>query len=302
METEPGLLLSLLAVRLLGGQSVPVASPVLKELKTSIKTATDQGLLKADKVKLPVTKAGKTKIASTAVVALTDDGKRLLQQTASPEALNATIAGHLAGLKAEGKLLRDDLMAAIAPKAKAKGDGSLSKELSALSKTVKDLADRLQKLETAVQSSPDDQLLAKVDRAFEALTARFDSVMHALPSPGPSATTLPHASVPVTPPPVTAAQPLATGALQAALYAAYERLCCFREFQNRLVELPRLYHETLRSFPGLSVEAFRRTLEALWESKTVELHILNEVRDAKEPDKAIRRDNKLYYFVYWRTP
>ena len=65
------------------------------------------------------------------------------------------------------------------------------------------------------------------------------------------------------------------------------------------MELPRLFHEARRSRPGLSVEEFQRELLALEAKRVVDLHIRNEVRDAPEADKAIRRNDKLYYFVYW---
>jgi hypothetical protein len=106
-----------------------------------------------------------------------------------------------------------------------------------------------------------------------------------------------------TPSAVAPATPTTTAeTIRTALRQAYDRLCCFREFQNGLVELPRLYDETARAVPSLTLDNFRREVESLWEEKKAELHILNEVREATEPHKAIQRDNKLYYFMYWRTP
>jgi hypothetical protein len=84
------------------------------------------------------------------------------------------------------------------------------------------------------------------------------------------------------------------------LHRAYEELKAhYREFQEGMVDLPRLYHEARRARPDLSVEEFRREILALESHRALDLHIRNEVRDAPEPEKAIRRNDKLYYFVYW---
>jgi hypothetical protein len=66
-----------------------------------------------------------------------------------------------------------------------------------------------------------------------------------------------------------------------------------------MVDLPRLYHEARRARPDLTVADFHRELQALEGKRVLELHIRNEVHDAPEPDKGIRRNDKLYYFVYW---
>ena len=88
--------------------------------------------------------------------------------------------------------------------------------------------------------------------------------------------------------------------MQAALRKAYDELKAhFREYQEGMVELPRLYHEVRRARPDLTVADFHRELLTLETNRVIDLHIRNEVRDAPEPDKAIRRNDKLYYFVYW---
>src|SRR5262249_24536637 len=101
--------------------------------------------------------------------------------------------------------------------------------------------------------------------------------------------------VPEAPPPES------VDTLRTALRTAYDRLCCYREFQDGLVELPRLYDEAAKAVPELSVAAFRREVESLWQNNAVQLRILNEVREAEEAEKAIQRDNKLYYFLYWQA-
>jgi hypothetical protein len=297
VETDTNLLLYLLTMRVLGGQAVPAASAPLKSFKPVIARAKSEGFVQERKAKLPVTKAGKTTLKNAAVLDLTEKGEDYLRQSASPEALAATTAAHLTAvrqsLEAVRKSLREEVLAALSSKTK-KGDGSLTKELAELSRAVATLAAKLQKLESAVQSGPDDKVLARIDQAFDALRARFDRALQgASTAPGPP-------PAPRTSPPPT--QPARQESLPQVLRTAYERLCCFREFQDGLVEIPRLYHEARRSLPSLTVGAFRGELESLWNARTVELHILNEVREAAESDKAIRRDDKLYYFVYWPAP
>jgi hypothetical protein len=95
-------------------------------------------------------------------------------------------------------------------------------------------------------------------------------------------------------PPVTAEQ------LRAVLRQAYDHLCLFAEFRDKMVEIPRLYHEAAQRLPGLSVERFHRELEALSAERKVELHKLNEVHTAKERQLAIEKDDRLYYYAYWK--
>jgi len=88
--------------------------------------------------------------------------------------------------------------------------------------------------------------------------------------------------------------------LRIVIHEAYEHLCLFDEFQDRMVKIPRLYHETAKRFPGLNVEAFHQELEALDKDWKVELHKLNEVHLAKEKHLAIERGDRLYYFIIWK--
>jgi hypothetical protein len=96
------------------------------------------------------------------------------------------------------------------------------------------------------------------------------------------------------------AQPPTTELVRTALRQAYDELCLYVEFRDKLVEIPRLYHETVRRLPGLSVEWFHRELEALSNERKVELHKLNEVHLAKERNLAIEKDDRLYYYLYWK--
>lgn len=98
---------------------------------------------------------------------------------------------------------------------------------------------------------------------------------------------------PVVPPPVLTE-------LRAVLKQAYEYLCGFVEFRDRLVELPRLYHETAKRMPGLTVEAFHRELWQMSTEWLIELQVENDPNSAKEPNLAIHRNDRLYYYARWK--
>lgn len=104
----------------------------------------------------------------------------------------------------------------------------------------------------------------------------------------------------VAPLPTSPAAPAAD--LPAVLRRAYDRLRDLTDFRDGLVPLPRLYHEVLKTLPGLTVEEYHRALQPLWHDGQVELRVLNEVRTAREPEKAITRNDRLYYFLLWKTP
>ncbi|QDU23768.1 hypothetical protein [Urbifossiella limnaea] len=131
--------------------------------------------------------------------------------------------------------------------------------------------------------------VAPLDDLFTILRSKLESAP--TPRPAPVVTAAPPA--PVTPPPAPAVD------LPAVLKLAYEHLCLFVEFRDRLVELPRLYHEAAKRLPGLTVEDFHHELWRLSEARAVQLHVLNEVRGASEPHLAIHRNDRLYYFVRW---
>jgi hypothetical protein len=301
METDPNLLLALLAVRILGGQSVPAGAPTLKGFKEAIRTATERQLLEEAKAGVPSTnKAGKTTMKKIAVLNLTGEGERFLYASAPPEAFAATAAAHLAGLRqsleVDRQRLRQEVLGALTAKGGAKGGASPAKDIGQLAKTVAGLSARLEKLEAKLQGGADEQVLARIDQAFATLTTRLErSLPTSLPGPSPSTKHEPVAPTHEAPrPPGLAAQPL-----RATMRAAYDKLSCFREFQDGLVEIPRLYREVQATVPDVTVAALHRELEQLWSTREVQLHVLNEVRSAAEPDKGIRRNDKLYYYVYW---
>ena len=135
-----------------------------------------------------------------------------------------------------------------------------------------------------------------LDQIVTALREKFGGAQPVVPQSPPAA-------VPpdVPPPPVA---PPAAGVvapdLGAALRAAYDHLCKFAEFKDRLVELPRLYHETRKRLPSMSVGAFHEELTRLSLAYRIELHVLNEVGTAEEPHLAISRNDRLYYYARWK--
>lgn len=145
--------------------------------------------------------------------------------------------------------------------------------------------------------------LAAGTRALESTTRLVNLVLAKLGGTSPAPT------VPPSPAPKPAAAPKAVPAPQSsatsvrdALHSAYEKLCLMVDFRDGVVELPRLFHEAQRTLPTLNAEQFHQELRELWQKREIELHILNEVRTATEPQLGIWRDNHLYYFIFWRRP
>jgi hypothetical protein len=208
------------------------------------------------------------------------------------EKIDAAFTALRRRLEQDQEKLRNELLAAITEKGtgKAKADAA-AKEHAALSKTVGQLAERLEKIEAAMQGNSAQPILEKIDRAFATLRSQLERAVpsEASPEPRPAA-------------PSPGARTTPTPSLRTVLRQAYDDLCQLIDFQDRLVPLPRLYHQARQALPSLSVEAFHTELQLLWDQRVLELQILNEVRMATEPDKAIRRGDNLYYFVLWHEP
>jgi hypothetical protein len=171
-----------------------------------------------------------------------------------------------------------------------------SKDIAKNSEAVASLAARVRAAGPAHSAGDEPaSLVEKIEAGFASLRARLDQALHGLPKSLATPAALPGSS-PAATQTATAPKP---ESLAAVLRKAYETLCCFREFQEGMVELPRLYHEAKRALPALSVEEFQREVLALESARRADLHIRNEVRDAPEPEKAIRRNDKLYYYIYW---
>jgi hypothetical protein len=340
VEIEANVLVALLAVRALGGRSAPADHEVIKALKKPIGQAVEKGLLKEETLteRGPAEAKKKPKTVKTKVVVLTEAGERALQTAASPEVLAATrtkaLQAQLEKLRqdidADRESLKAQLRTALAPKPADGGEKKLHAEAEKLSKAAEKLSEALGKVVQQVAKVSGDvaknseavtalaakmrsggsappsagdapaSLAAQVEAGFASLRARLDQALLELPKP---AARLP--APPVHHPPASAepaAKPPEPDLLQPVLRKAYETLCCFREFQEGMVELPRLYHEAKRARPALSVEEFQREILALESKRVADLHVRNEVRDAPEPEKAIRRNDKLYYYIYWPRP
>jgi hypothetical protein len=331
VETEPGVLVALLAIRTVGGRSAPASHEVVKSLKKPIVQAISQGLLREETLteQVPVEGKKKPKVVKSKVLALTQEGERRLRESASPEAMAATqlrvVSAQAEALRrsldADREALKAQVQAALAAKGRDKEAakhekevGKLSAEIAKIARSVQVLADKVQQLEARrpQAESGEGGLAAKIDEGFAALRARLDHALQGLSTPpqitspapagdqpaaGPHTAAPPKSAASAVKPPTA---PPAHDSLQAVLRRAYDELKAhYREYQEGMVELPRLYHEARRSRPDLTVGDFHRELLTLEGKRVLDLHIRNEVRDAPEPDKAIRRNDKLYYFVYW---
>jgi hypothetical protein len=283
-DREPGVVLCLLALRKLGGRSVPASGDLFKKgLKKELEKAIAAGWIQQNKV-ATLTKKGTPTKKQMDVLDLTEQGEAVLRESASQDDLAVTAPKELARfrerLEADRQELLREVLATATPKGK-KADSSPQKEVAALSKAVSALSEKLKALEARLEAMPENPA-AKFDEAFDRFLAKLQSVL-------PSHSTPQHATGTTLP-------------LRAVLRQAYEKLCRFIEFESGLVEIPRLYYEARVLQPGLTLDAFHRELESLWSQRVLELRVLNEVRTASEPEKGIRRGDNLYYFVYWKSP
>lgn len=288
VEVDPQVLLVLIAVRLAPEHPVPAGGEPFKMLKKPLQIAKQQGLIVENKAEIRTTnKTGKVALKKVAVLELTAEGEKALRSGANPEVQATVAAQHqaalLKALENDRATLKHEVVAALTTKSKIKPLDP-SKAIADLDKTLKQLADKLEKLQGALHSQSDDAVLAGIDKAFAKLSEKL--VGHTTSSA--------HA-------PPAAASP-AQESLTDALRQAYSTLRQFHEFESGLVPIPNLYHELRRQLPTLTVAALHRELQKLWEERQLELKILNEVRLGSELDKAIHRGENLYYFVYWPGP
>lgn len=290
LEVDPHVLLCLLAVRQFGGKSIPAKQDLFsKGLKAPLKIALEKGWLQANKI--PLQLPGKTKLSKVDVLDLTADGEVILRHAAHPEVLAAAATGQIAELHRQLEDDRQQLKAEIRSLLSAKKGGkgkadAVEKEAAALSKTVGELAKRLGIVEAALQSRSPDPVLQKIDDAFMNLLNRLQQMI-----PQGTAARM------------EASSPQASfapgGVLRTGLRQAYDALCQLIEFEDRLVPIPRLYHQARNAFPDLSVAAFHAELQTLWDRRELELQVVNDPQAIKEPDKAIQRGDNKYYYVIW---
>jgi len=291
---DPMTMACLLVLRQLGGRKVPAKQDIFtKGLKKPLADAIANGLVEAAKTEVQSIGAnGKAKKSKVDVLSLTPAGEAKLHAAADPQALAATSQAALQkSLEEDRASLRNEVLAALGNgSAKAKADPK--KDLAAISKSLGDLAKRVESLESQLQSEGSDAILQRIDQGFAALRERLGA------APVPSRPAPPAAAPPQTShSSAAAAEKVELGQV---LKDAYEDLCLLVEFEDRLIPLPRLYHQAKFSMPSLTVAAFHQKLQQLWDERVLELQGINEVRTAAEPDKAIQRGDRLLYFVIWR--
>jgi len=228
------------------------------------------------------------------------------------EVMEATIKDKLAGL-GEG-------LATLAQLGKPSGKAATSERLAAFETIVARLLDegKLFKAgakyttkappitpwyESAVHKAEYNKLTASVGKLVKLGNVTLEQIVAALRKqfadardspPPPNVADVPPVDVPPPQPSV------APSDLRHAVREAYDYLCLFTEFRDKLVELPRLYHEAVKRMTSLTVEAFHNELWQLRSDFAVELHVLNEVRTAVEPHLAIFRNDRLYYYARWK--
>jgi hypothetical protein len=139
-------------------------------------------------------------------------------------------------------------------------------------------------------------LLDQLDRTLQGIQAGLAPLRAALEPVGVAAPSVP---VPVSSPGAPLAA-LTRERLRQVLREQYGYLRQLVEYEDGIVPLPRLYDKTREVLPGLGVAAFHDELQALWNERRIELHILNEVHRAEKPELGIRRKDALYYYVFWK--
>ncbi len=282
-----------------------------------VKAATEQGLLTVEEIKTKVVNAkGKSSTKSVKVGRITDKGRALVLEADSPKAVLELLLPAVQKL-AEARDRGPDLAVfrAEVEKAASKCVTAIDAAFAQLNTTLKSAFETMGRavVEAAGGGGSHKALdAAPVLQTLQAVLLRVTQPP-AAPAPGPIPTlpSSPHSgrgsaalSTPLSGDAARSAEvalpPTSTGPeLRQQLREAYEEQCLYMEFRDRLVEIPRLYHEALRRLPGLTVEQFHHELEALSKEGKVELHKLNEVQKAKDPHLAIARDDRLYYYIIW---
>jgi hypothetical protein len=278
--------------------------------KPLAQAAVDEGYLAIRTETVPP--SGRQKKGKEIVVAeLTEKGRRHVLDADSPKAVLQALLQAVHSLAEPPRPnqatdnLRPELEKATQVCLKAI-DGAFAK----LQKTVEGAFAKLQ--EAVIKALPSPAPTHSIDpgpilAALQAALARVEvptgTTVGAPLSPphAPAPTdTAPEAGEVTHEPKATTAPAISSEQLRSALRQAYDHLCLFLEFRDKLVEIPRLYHETVRQVSGLSVERFHQELEALSTERKVELHKLNEVHMAKERNLAIEQNDRLYYYVFWK--
>lgn len=189
MDTQKNTLLSLLAIRLQGGH-LPDKHPDLRTFKTGLAEAREQGLVEDKQIIQQVPNAtGKLVRKTTKVTALTHKGEQYLRELGSTEVQAAAVRAHFAALQKsldeEKAKLREEVLAALAEKKKAKGSGGeLDRVLKDLGGLIGKLSECLGRLEKAVQPAEESPAVAKLEAAFADFGKRVEGIaLGELPPP-----------------------------------------------------------------------------------------------------------------------
>jgi hypothetical protein len=194
VENEPNLLVALLAVRALGGQSVQANHEVVKKLKTLIQQGVSKNLLEERTLTEQVPGKGgrRPRTVEKKVVALTEQGERMLRESADPEALAATQARYelfrqeeeakarrtqieqlREEIAADREALKERLQTALAPKSADSEEKKLHKEAEKLSKASEKLSAVLERIVQQVEKAARE--VANNSEAVAAFTAKVRS-------------------------------------------------------------------------------------------------------------------------------
>lgn len=84
---------------------------------------------------------------------------------------------------------------------------------------------------------------------------------------------------------------------------AYRALCRRVEYEDGLVDIPRLYRRLRQDLPGVSADAVKDELHRRWKAGELELRVLNEVDTTPAEERAfgIPHSGALYFYVNWPT-
>jgi hypothetical protein len=244
---------------------------------------------------------------------LSAKGQQFLAEKDSPKAVLEALLPLVKQLIDRKPQAAPDLTAfnATVKKATEECVGAIEKAFAGLQETIEAAFEKMQAVVVAAAPAAPASDHGSVLRAIQTVVGRLQS---------PAPVHMPEAKLASTPPvqvapppapvgekiatpvpvPSPANAPISSETLRKTLKDVYDYLCRFEEFQSKLVELRRLYHEAKRHLSALTVEQFHEEMEALNREWKVELHILNEVMLAKERELAIWKNDRLYYYAFWK--
>ncbi len=275
MEVDPQVLLVLIALRLSGKRPVPAGEEPLKALKKPLQAAKDQDLVIENEVPT-LDKKGKPTKKLARVVDLTEKGAALLQANASPELQAAMAAQRQAALReqleADRAALRREVLAALSAKPKGKTSDP-AKVMDDLAKSVRQMADKLEKLESALRAGSDDALLARIDQAFAALETKLTG------------------RPPASPPASTTAAAWGDEVVRMAMEQRHRN-----PFQR--LTLPQVFEQLRAKHPHLTLGQFHDGLRRLQDEKRIRLGPFTQaLATLDDPRNALFLDREVKYYV-----